>query len=355
MIGDVVELVAASGLSLGIGFYNPHSLITFRLLSSHIEEIDFSFMLKRVSQAVTLRKTVYPESECYRLVHSESDFLPGLIIDKYNDYISIQTYSYGMDARLPLICDVIEELLHPKGIVERNESALRALEGLTQKKGVLRGTISNTTIVEHGLRYVVNALEGQKTGFFLDQRENRATIGRFSKGAAVLDCFCNYGGFALNAARSGAASVLGIDSSEEAITNATTNATLNDLKNVRFERADVFERLKQLHTTSERFDLIVLDPPSFTKSKKNVQTARKGYKELHSSAFGLLKKDGVVLSASCSHHITPDVFLEIIADSAVRAGKRLQLLDWRGAGPDHPTLPCMPETRYLKFGAFRLI
>ncbi|MEK9136723.1 MAG: class I SAM-dependent methyltransferase, partial [Bacteroidota bacterium] len=206
-IGDVVELHAASGLPLGIGFFNPHSLIAFRMLARTVEEVDYGFFEKRIGAALELRRMLYPESETFRLVHGEGDFLPGLVVDKYNEYLTLQTFSYGMDTRLPIICDVLDSLLHPKGIIERNESSLRTLEHLDQKKGILKGTSEPTTISEHGLSYSVNLLEGQKTGFFLDQRENRLAIRRFAKGTRVLDCFCNDGGFALNAAYAGAASV----------------------------------------------------------------------------------------------------------------------------------------------------
>jgi len=353
-IGDVVELLAASGLTLGIGFYNPHSLISFRLLSLSIEEIDSSFFQKRIADALALRTMLYPGQQTFRVVHGEGDFLPGLIIDKFNEYLVAQTFSYGMDVRLDIICDVLNSLLHPTGIVERNESPLRLLENLPQKKGILRGSVQPTTIVENDLRYSVNLLEGQKTGFFLDQSSNRLAIRRFSQGAKVLDCYCNDGGFSLNAARGGATSVVGIDSSEQAVHNAAANAALNGISTARFVQADVFEELQFLQERDESFDVIVLDPPSFTKSRKNVQTAKKGYKELHVRAFHVLKKAGILLTASCSHHIEPDVFLDLIHEASQKAGRQLQLLDWRGAAPDHPTLPAVPETRYLKFGIFRV-
>lgn len=354
-IGDVVELCAASGKSLGIGFYNPHSLISFRLLSPTIQEIDEHFFAHRFSNALDLRRFLYPASETFRLVHGEGDFLPGLIVDKFNEYVSVQTFSYGMDVRLPTLCDALEALVHPKGIVERNESSLRELETLPQKKGVLRGSVNPTVIDDGGLKFTVNVLDGQKTGFFLDQRENRIAIRRFSKNADVLDCFCNEGGFALHAAKAEARSVLGIDSSAEAIRRATDNASFNQLTNVTFEQADVFEKLKQLASEGRKFDVVVLDPPSFTKSKKNVQTAKQGYRDLHMSAFGVLKNGGTLLTASCSHHIEPDIFLELVDSSARKLSRDLQLLDWGGAAPDHPALPAMPETRYLKFGIFRVL
>jgi 23S rRNA (cytosine1962-C5)-methyltransferase len=355
LIGDIVELIAASGKPLGIGFYNPHSLIAVRLLSTVLEEIDSGFFAKRIADALAIRRILYPDSETYRLVHSESDFLPGLIVDKYSDYLSVQTFSYGMDARLPLICDILESMLHPAGIVARNESTLRDLEKLPQHKGVLRGTVAPTVFEDGDIKFSVDILEGQKTGFFLDQRENRHLVRRFSNGADVLDCFTNEGGFALHAARAGAKSVLGIDSSENAIRHARDNAALNALTTVEFEQADVFRRLDKLGKEERKFDVVVLDPPSFTKSRKNVQAAKQGYRELHASAFRVLKKGGVLLTASCSHHIEPSVFLEIVGNSALRSGRSLQLLDWRGAAPDHPVVPAMPETSYLKFAVCRVL
>jgi len=352
-IGDVTELRDAGGLSLGIGFFNPHSLIAFRMLSRTVEEIDHGFFERRIRAAIDLRKMLFPNDNACRLVHGEGDFLPGLIVDKYNDVIAVQTFAFGMDARSEWICDVLESLLHPRGIVERNESPMRTLEKLDQKKGVLRGTSSPTLISEHGLTYSVDPLDGQKTGFFLDQRENRLNIRRYAGSAAVLDCFCNDGGFALNASISGAAEVTGIDASEDAINRARYNATLNNLTGVQFERADVFDKLEEYGAAGSRFDVVVLDPPSFTKSRKNVPAARKGYKDLHVKAFKVLRKGGILLTGSCSHHIEPSVFLSIIDESARKANCTLQLLDWRGASPDHPTLPLVPETQYLKFGVFR--
>lgn len=352
-IGDIVELRATSGLSLGIGLYNPHSLITFRMLSQTVEEIGYEFFHRRIQAAFDLRKVLYPNSETFRLVHGESDFLPGLVIDKFNEYLSIQTFAYGMDTRLPMICDALESLLHPSGIVERNESSLRTLERLELKKGILRGTSAPTIISEHDLHYNVDPLEGQKTGFFLDQRENRFAIRRFVESASVLDCFCNDGGFALNAAAAGALSVIGIDISGEAVSRARHNAQINSLDTVQFEQHDVFDKLESYASSNTQFDVIVLDPPSFAKNRKTVPAAKRGYKDLHTRAFRVLRKGGILLSASCSHHIEPDVFLSLIDESARKAGRSLQLLEWRGAAPDHPTLPAVRETQYLKFGVFR--
>jgi 23S rRNA (cytosine1962-C5)-methyltransferase len=354
-LGDVVELVAASGLSLGVGLYNPHSLIAFRLLSSTIVQIDRDFFFARISAARELREKLYPGETTYRLVHGEGDLLTGLVIERFNDQIAVQTFSYGMEQRLGLICEVLRELFHPACIVARNESPLRALENLPMERTVLYGEPSPTLITERGMKYTVDLRDGQKTGFYLDQRENRGVLERFSRGANVLDAFCNDGGFALSAGRAGAKSVLGLDISAEAIARARANAILNGLENVSFDEADVFSRLGELSGTGRKFDVVVLDPPSFTRSRKNVQSAKKGYRTLHLAAFPLIPRGGILMTASCSHHILPETFLEIVDDAARRAGRQLQLLEWRGAAPDHPVLPSVPETRYLKVGIYRVL
>ncbi len=354
-IGDVVEVRTAGGTTLGVGFFNPHSLIAVRMLSTTPEEIGSDFFARRIARAHDLRLALFGNEQTFRLVHGEADFLPGLVVDKYNEYLVVQTFSYGMDVRLPLICDVLESLLHPAGIVERNESPLRTLEQLPLKRGILKGNVRPTVILEHGLQYAVDLLGGQKTGRFLDQRENRLAIRRFSHRARVLDCFCNDGGFSLNAARAGASSVLGIDNSDESIRNAQNNAASNNFDTIRFAVADVFEELRTLHTAGEMFDLVVLDPPSFTRSKKNVTTAKRGYRELNMQALHVLKRGGILITASCSHHIQPEVFLDLIHEAARHAGRNLQLLEWKGASPDHPTLPGVPETSYLKLGILRAV
>ena len=351
--GDIVELRDHAGKFIGLGFYHPHSLITLRLLSTADEPIDFHFFERRIASALELRKRLYPSAETFRLVHSESDGLPGLVIDKYEDSLSIQTFSCGMDKRLTLICDVLESLFHPKSIAERNESSLRTLEVLEERKGILRGEIGPVIVREGDVKYEVDLLEGQKTGLFLDQRENRASIRRYAKGARVLDCFCNDGGFSLNAARAGAAEVTGVDVSDGAVKRASHNAELNGMK-CSFVQKDAFQFLSEA-VSGKRYDLIVLDPPSFTKSKKNIMTARKGYKEINTNAMRLLREGGFLATASCSHHITSEMFREILAESAHAAQRTIQLIDWRGAAPDHPVLPAMPETEYLKFAILRVL
>jgi 23S rRNA (cytosine1962-C5)-methyltransferase len=353
--GDVVEVLTAGGKTVGVGFYHPHSLIAVRLLSTAIEEIDRSFFQRRFEQARALREVAYPGSGVFRLVNGESDFLPGLVVDKFDTTLVVQTFSYGMDSRLPVICEALDQIFHPSCIAERNESPLRALESLPERKGILSGSPAELVIEDWGIRYYFHPLEGQKTGYFLDQRENRLLCRRYSHGARVLDCFCNDGGFALNAARGNATSVLAMDAASEEIRRAERNAELNGLDSVRFEANDIFGGLQSLLAKGRQFDLIVLDPPSFTRNRKSVPAAKRGYRELHEGSFRLLRSGGILLTASCSHHIEPDTFLGVIQDAAQRTNRRLQLLDWRGASPDHPVLPGVSETRYLKFGVFRVV
>ena len=345
--GEVVELLRHDQKLLGLGFYHPHSLIAFRFLTSEQEEIGFGFFEKRIQQALALRQRLYPGAETFRLTHGESDFLPGLILDKYNEYISLQILSAGMDKQTELICDVLESMFHPKAIVARNDAAIRTLEELPLEKKVLRGN-SGITIIDDGVKFEIDVLNGQKTGFFLDQRENRKAIQRYAVGGAVLDCFCNEGGFALHAASAKAASVRGIDISESAIAKAKVNARLSSAA-VEFEIGDVAETLKILGEKNKKFDMVILDPPSFTKSKKNIPAALRGYKDLNAAALRLINTGGFLVTASCSHHITEDGFLSAIEQAAIKAKRDVQLLEFAGAAPDHPVIPAMPETKYLKF------
>jgi 23S rRNA (cytosine1962-C5)-methyltransferase len=350
-VGDVVELLRHDEKFLGLGFYHPHSLIAFRFLTDQQEDIGFGFFERRIQQALALRQKLYPSSETFRLVHGEGDFLPGLIIDKYNEFISLQVLSAGMEKQIDSICDVLESIFHPKAIVARNDVAIRTLEELPIEKKVLRGNPSITIIDDSGVKFEVDIFEGQKTGFFLDQRENRKAIHRYASGAAILDCFCNEGGFALHAASAQAASIQGLDISEAAIAKAKVNARLNSAI-ANFEVGDALDTLRQLFEDRKRFDMIILDPPSFTKSKKNIPAALRGYKELNAAALRLLLPGGYLVSASCSHHINEDGFLSSIEQGAVKAKRHIQLLELTGAAPDHPIIPAMPETKYLKFGIF---
>jgi 23S rRNA (cytosine1962-C5)-methyltransferase len=349
--GDVVELLRHDDKFLGLGFYHPHSLIAFRFLTSEQEEIDVHFFERRIQQAFALRQKLYPGAETFRLVHGESDFLPGLVIDKYNEFISLQIFSAGMEQRIPILCDVLESLFHPKAIVARNDVSIRTLEELPIEKKILRGNPGITIIDDSGVKFEVDSLQGQKTGFFLDQRENRKAIHRYAAGSEVLDCFCNEGGFALHAAAAQATSIHGIDISEPALAKAKVNARLNNIS-ASFEIGDTLDALRRMAEEKKGFDVIILDPPSFTKTKKNIPAALRGYKEINAAALRLLLPSGYLISASCSHHITEDGFLSAIEQAAVKAKRNIQLLEFNGAAPDHPIIPSMPETKYLKFGIF---
>jgi 23S rRNA (cytosine1962-C5)-methyltransferase len=256
-----------------------------------------------------------------------------------------------MEIRIPLICSILESIFHPKAIVARNDAPIRSLEGLPMEKKLLRGNLGVTIINDGDVKFEVDIFQGQKTGFFLDQRENRKTIHRYATGCRILDCFCNEGGFALHAAFAQASSVDGLDISESAISKAKVNARLNTIS-AHFEIGDTFEVLKKFNTEGKLFDMIILDPPSFTKSKQNIQAALRGYAKINASALHLIQPGGYLATASCSHHITEDGFISAIEQAAVKAKRHIQLLEFHGAAPDHPIIPAMPETKYLKFAIF---
>lgn len=354
--GETVRLVTHDDRLIGTGFYNPHSLISFRLLSRSGEIPDKEFFKKKIAEALALREKIYrlDDTNAWRLVHGESDGLPGLVIDRFNRAIVLQAFSAGMDRHLPLVCDVIEELLQPEAIILRNESVLRELEGLPLYKEIIKGERSATlqTIHDAGLSYEVDLYEGQKTGFFLDQRENRKIIRSFSEGADVLDVFTNDGGFALNALRGGARSAIMVDISEETLKRAEKNAVLNGFENFSLVASDAFDMLGKMVEAKELFDVVVLDPPSFTKSRKNLPTALKAYKRLNKLGLQLIKPGGFLATASCSHHVNEEDFLAAIHQAALAAGKQLRMIYKNAQPPDHPVLLSMPETGYLKFACF---
>ena len=347
--GDIVEILRSDGKSLGVGFFNSQSLIAVRHLSPDIIDIDEAFFDHRIRTALRLREKLFPESTTYRVVHSESDFLPGVVIDRYDDTFSIQTFSAGMEQRKTMICDVLTTIFSPRCIVERNESSLRSLEGLPLQTSVLFGTPEPVTIQLNEVRFTVDVLNGQKSGFFLDQRENRRSIAPFVSNASVLDCFCNEGGFGLYAAAFGAKHVDSVDISEESIARARHNAELNTMTEIEFHQHDVFPFLEASVQSGKKWDVVILDPPSFTKSKKTVHTAIKGYKEINTNGLRCVSSPGIFISASCSHHIDQTAFVNIIKESGVKAERKVQLLRISGASPDHPVLPSMPETQYLTF------
>ncbi|OGU32314.1 MAG: hypothetical protein A2X67_01780 [Ignavibacteria bacterium GWA2_55_11] len=347
--GDVVDIVRHDRRFVGSGLFHPHSLIAVRILGTEHVEPDKVFFRARIEQAYRLRQSIVKDAEAYRLVHGESDYLPGLVIDRYKDCFVLQVQSAGMDMRMETICDVVEELFHPAAIVVRNDSALRILEQLPHDVRILRGSGDVVRINEHGVNYDVHLLTGQKTGLFLDQRVNRRIVRPYLSGRAVIDCFCNDGGFALNASAAGATTILGIEVSADAVARATHNASTNQAENVTFQAADVFDLLREKADAGERCDAIILDPPSFTKSKKTVATALHGYVSINTLAMRMLTSGGILVTASCSHHIGREAFLDMLHMSARKAGRSIQMLELHGASPDHPVLPAMPETSYLKF------
>ncbi|MBS1536374.1 MAG: class I SAM-dependent rRNA methyltransferase [Bacteroidetes bacterium] len=352
--GSLVEVFSHTGKSYGSGLYNPNSLIAVRLLGDKISDLSTGFFIKRIAQAEHLRRQIMLGEHSYRLVFGESDFLPGVIIDRFGDYFSLQILSSGMDLHLQAIIEALVHLFPSTlGIIEKNTSHLRQLEGLELREGVVYGSIPDgIEITENGVRLSLSLLGGQKTGYFLDQKHNRIRVKELISNLRVLDCFCNQGGFALNAGIGGAKEVLGIDSSESAIKSATQNAVLNNLTNVQFQKADVFEYLTVEVRNKSSWDCIILDPPSFTKSKKNVGAAKKGYAEINCLALQLLAKGGLLVSASCSQHIYEETLLEIIRNEAQKLNIPLRLLYRGGQSPDHPILVGMPETQYLKFFIF---
>ncbi len=354
--GETVKLFTHDKKFLGTGFYNPHSLISVRLISRKDEEPDKDFFLKKFREALALREKVYTsyETNAYRLVHGESDGLPGLIVDRFNKAVVLQAFSAGMDVHLPLICDALQELLNPAVIIVRNESPLRELEGLTLYKDVVRGDRSATkqTIYDDDISFEVDLFEGQKTGFFLDQRENRRVVRKFAEGAEVLDVFTNDGGFALNALYGGARSAIMVDASKEALQRAEHNAQLNTFSEYSLVAADAFDTLDQMVESKESFDLVILDPPSFTKSRKNLPGALKAYKRLNKLGLELIKNGGFLATASCSHHVSEEDFLQSVHQAALAAGCQLRMIHKSSQPFDHPVLLAMPETNYLKFACF---
>ena len=352
--GELVCARASSGRPLGHAIYNPSSLIVARLLGSRPPYLDRSFFKQRIEQALELRSRCFPDEPCYRLVHGESDLLPGLLVDRFADHLVVQTVTVGMEKRLPDITRALEEVCSPVCIIERNDSRLRSYEELEERVGVLAGSPRVPLQVrENGLLYELDLLQGQKTGFFLDQKLNRLAAARYASGASVLDCFCNTGGFGLNALQSGAREVVAVDSSEMATQQTAHNATLNGFQErVRVVRQDVFSFLSESELS---FDLIILDPPSFTRNRKQVRQARQAYQRLSQLACRRMAPGGFLVIASCSFHIQEETFFRAVQQGAFKARRSLQLLERHSHSPDHPSLPAMRETSYLKMGIYRVL
>jgi 23S rRNA (cytosine1962-C5)-methyltransferase len=349
--GDAVQVRAAGGDLLGSAFYNGKSLIAARILTRQTEDIDSAdFFLQRLTAARDYRRALLREVEAMRLVHGEADLLPGLVVDLYGDIVSVQFLALGMERRRPQVLSALQQLLRPRCIVARNDVAVRELEGLPQLIEVLAGEPPQRTIIsENGLRFYVDVLQGQKTGHFLDQRDNHRALQGRVEGRRVLDLFCYSGSWSQHAARYGAKSVLGVDISAGAVALAQENAALNGQEQVcTFQKADVFVLLRQLQQEGQTFGTIILDPPAFVKSRRKLPEALKGYLTINRRALELLEPGGILVSCSCSHHLDRETFLELLRQAGRQAGRTLRLLEMRGQAPDHPVLLTCPETEYLK-------
>lgn len=354
--GSIVRVHTDYDYDLGVGFYNPISQFAVRLLLWH-DDIDESFFAERISAALRLRERLFPNENTYRLVFGESDFLPGLIIDRYNDYFAIQLLSAGTEAKKQEIIYALRMLFPQlKGVIAKNDSQLREKEGLEKTEEVLFGEIPDEIYAsENNVILAISLTHGQKTGYFLDQRFNRKFVGELARGMRVLDCFTNQGGFALHAALGGAVESTGIDISEQAIESCKKNAALNNLSNCTFIKEDVFDFLKEAAQSGKKWDMIILDPPAFTKSKQNIPQAKRGYSEINRQALRCIPAGGFLASSSCSHHISEELFLDIIQEEAKRINRKLKIVFRGMQSPCHPIYLPMPETRYLKFFVFEVI
>ena len=350
--GEVISLKDFKDKPLGSAIYNPRSQIVARRFSRRKQDLDRAFFLRRLQLAFTLRERLPVDPTLCRLAWSESDGLPGLIVDRYRSHLVVQTLTLAMDQRIDLITEVLQELLTPDSIVVRNDSPMRKAEGLEPANLVAHGENPDPVTLETGgLHLEATLLAGQKTGLYLDQLDAYARIASLAPGKRVLDCFSNQGGFGLACARAGAASVTCVDISAEAIAAVRRNAELNDLKTETVE-ANAFDYLKNC---DEQFDLIILDPPSFTRSKKALRDAMRGYKEIHLRALKLLDHDGYLATFSCSHHVSRELFLNNVRDAAVDTRRTLRLVESFTQRADHPILPTIPETEYLKGFCFQLL
>ncbi len=345
--GDIVDVLDASSGFVGRGYINPHTLIAVRILTRHQDEINTAFFRQRIADARKLR-TMLGFGNSFRAVYSEGDGLPGLIVDKYADTLAIQSSTAGMDRMQDMIVSALRDVYSPRAIVLRNDTGSRTIEGLAQEKRVVLGDVSGpVSFEESGINYLADLLEGQKTGFFFDQRENRQALGDYVRDRRVLDCFCYIGAWSLSAARFGASEVIGIDSSDRAVDLAVQNAARNNLP-AQFKTADVFDELRLLEKKGDLFGCIILDPPAFVKSRSKVREALKGYKEINLRALRLLERGGVLVSCSCSHHVDQELFREMLIDAAYAAGRRAKILEMRSQARDHPVLLAAKETQYLK-------
>ena len=345
--GDVISLKDGKDRLIGSAIYNSKSQIVARRFSRRRQDLDIDFFRRRIAQASEYRDRRDVDPKLRRVVWSESDGLPGVITDRYGDHFVLQTLTRAMDMRKDLITAAIVDVFGDVTIVERNDVSVRRAEGLELRKGILRGTASQITIEIEGVKLELDLLHGQKTGFYLDQRHNNGIVAEYARDRRVLDCFTNQGAFALTCARAGAAEVTGVEESAENIAAANRNAVRNEVK-ARWIEQDVFQFLRGAEKAGAQYDLIVLDPPSFTKTRSGLRDALRGYRELHMRAFKLLSKDGLLATFSCSHHVSDAAFSETITDALVDARRSARRLRRFEQAPDHPVLPAIPETEYLR-------
>jgi 23S rRNA (cytosine1962-C5)-methyltransferase len=346
--GEAVKVLDVRGRSLGTAHYSSASQISLRMLSTQVEEIGREFYLRRLRAAEEHRRTVVRGSNAYRVVHGEADLLPALVVDRYAGYLVMQTLNQGMDSAKAEIVSCLEEILQPLGIVARNDAPIRAKEQLPLEASVVAGEVPDCVPVEmNGITLRADLLRGQKTGIFLDQRENYLATAHYARGGRALDCFTSTGGFALHLAAR-CESIEAVDSSAAALATARANAAANGIGNVQFREADVFDLLAGHSSARRQFSLVVLDPPAFAKSRSNIESALTGYKEINLRALRLLGPGGILVTCSCSHHVSEAMFLELVAQAALDAGRNLRVLERRTQAQDHPILLTVPETHYLK-------
>jgi len=352
--GAFVSVADGRGRIFGNAHYSSTSQISLRMLSRDTHLTEAALLRTRLEAAAQFRERVVRDTNSYRLVHAEADQLPALIIDRYGDTLVIQTLDQGMDRAKPQIVELLQEIFHPAAIVERNDVPVRKLEGLALEKGVLHGELNGPiTVTMNGLSLTADVLGGQKTGVFLDQRENYLAARRHARGR-VLDCFCSTGGFAVHMA-SAAESVEAVDASPVALDAARANAARNQIENANFREADVFALLSDYGSARRHFDTIVLDPPAFAKSRATVDKALRGYKDINLRALKMLQPGGILMTYSCSHHVSEADLLGVIAEAAIDAGKTLRILERRSQAADHPVLLTVPETLYLKGAVLEVI
>ena len=359
--GDIIDVRDFDGYPLGQGFVNRNSKITIRMLTKDINRnIDDDFIFTRVKNAYDYRKRVTDMSSC-RLIFGEADYLPGIVVDKYSDVLVVESLSLGIDRIKIKIIDFLKQLLAQdgtiiKGVYERSDAKVRELEGMERYKGFIGPSFdTKVQITENGVKYIVDVEDGQKTGFFLDQKYNRLSIHKLCKGLDVLDCFTHTGSFALNAGIAGAKSVLGVDASQLAVNQAEENAVLNNLQDtVKFQCCDVFDLLPKFEDEGRKFDMVILDPPAFTKSRNSVKNAVKGYREINLRAMKIIKENGFLVTCSCSHFMTYELFTQTISQAAKNVHRRLRQIEYRTQAPDHPILWSADESYYLKFYIFQV-